>query len=344
MGKANILFLADTHLGFDLPLRPRIQRRRRGPDFFANYKASLDIALRGEVDCVVHGGDLFYRSRIPAELVFRAFEPLLNVADTGVPVFIVPGNHERSRIPFELLTKHPNVHIFDRPRTFIANLGGIRLAFSGFPFVRDRVRDSFDSILTETGWGEVDADGSFLCVHQSFEGATVGPSDYVFRRGPDVIRGRDIPKGFLAILSGHIHRSQVLEFDLAGHPLAAPIIYPGSIERTSFAEREETKGFFVIEVASDCKSEVSMNSVAFKKLKARPMRVVHLGANEPDLLASMQEKLARLPKDSVVKVVVSGPLAEGSRLPAAKVRELSPASMNVSVVFPDARVRDAERR
>ena len=30
-----ILFLADTHLGYDLPFRPRIKRRRRGPEFFA---------------------------------------------------------------------------------------------------------------------------------------------------------------------------------------------------------------------------------------------------------------------------------------------------------------------
>jgi DNA repair exonuclease SbcCD nuclease subunit len=30
-----VLLLADTHLGFDLPSRPRSERRRRGPDFFA---------------------------------------------------------------------------------------------------------------------------------------------------------------------------------------------------------------------------------------------------------------------------------------------------------------------
>jgi hypothetical protein len=26
-----VLLLADTHLGFDLPLRPRVDKRRRGP-------------------------------------------------------------------------------------------------------------------------------------------------------------------------------------------------------------------------------------------------------------------------------------------------------------------------
>jgi hypothetical protein len=30
MGIIRILLMADTHLGFDLPFRPRIKRRRRG--------------------------------------------------------------------------------------------------------------------------------------------------------------------------------------------------------------------------------------------------------------------------------------------------------------------------
>ena len=66
MGMIRILFLADTHLGFDYPFRPRVQRRRRGPDFFRNFDLALQPAHRGEVDLVVHGGDIFYRSKIPA--------------------------------------------------------------------------------------------------------------------------------------------------------------------------------------------------------------------------------------------------------------------------------------
>jgi DNA repair exonuclease SbcCD nuclease subunit len=95
MGIVRILFLADTHLGFDLPFRPRIQRRRRGVDFFDNFETALKPALNAEVDCVVHGGDIFYRSKVPARLVEMVFEPLKQVADSGVPVYLVPGNHER---------------------------------------------------------------------------------------------------------------------------------------------------------------------------------------------------------------------------------------------------------
>ncbi len=58
-----VLLLADTHLGFDLPWKPRVERRRRGPDFFANYRRALAPARRGEVDLVVHGGDVLFGSK-----------------------------------------------------------------------------------------------------------------------------------------------------------------------------------------------------------------------------------------------------------------------------------------
>ena len=87
--------LADTHIGLDYPLQPCIDRRRRGYDFLNNFRLALQPALQREVDLVVHGGDLFDRSRVPEALVQIALEPLLEVAASGVPVFLVPGNHER---------------------------------------------------------------------------------------------------------------------------------------------------------------------------------------------------------------------------------------------------------
>lgn len=43
--RIRVLLLADTHLGFDLPLSPRVDRVRRGPDFFANTRRALEPAL-----------------------------------------------------------------------------------------------------------------------------------------------------------------------------------------------------------------------------------------------------------------------------------------------------------
>gem|GEM_PF-5129920 len=99
---ARLLLVADTHIGFDQPPRPRIERRRRVHDFLANFERALEPAMNGLVDAVIHGGDLFFRSKVGAGLVEQAMQRLIAVARHGVPVFLVPGNHERSRIPLHL--------------------------------------------------------------------------------------------------------------------------------------------------------------------------------------------------------------------------------------------------
>ena len=147
MDLVRILCLSDTHLGFDQPLRPRIERRRRGPDFFSNYHRALRPAFEKRVHCVIHGGDVLYRSKVPPGLVAEAFEPLKEVASSGIPVYIVPGNHERSEIPYGLLTKHPNIFIFNRPRSFGLNFGSRLLLLCGFPFYRGDIRSNFNSVL-----------------------------------------------------------------------------------------------------------------------------------------------------------------------------------------------------
>ena len=340
-GFVRVLLLADTHLGFDLPFRPRVQRRRRGDDFFANTELALQPALRGEVDLVVHGGDLLYRSRVPPALVEMAMAPLVRVASGGTPVFLVPGNHERSRIPLHLWARHPNLHIFDEPRTFLCPLAAGSVALSGWPFVRD-VAGRFRLLVNQTGFGTVSADAHLLCIHQTVEGAQVGPSDYTFRRGPDIVRGKEIPPGLDAVMAGHIHRAQVLERDLAGRPLAAPVIYPGSVERTAFAERKEVKGYAIVTIGLPAAGVSRPVTAQFVPLPARPMEVLTCVPDSADpnlLFARLEKQLSALHPDAVVRVELQGAHAAAARavLSAARLRQLAPSSMNVELAPERAR-------
>jgi len=328
-----ILLVADTHLGYDLPTRPRIERRRRGHDFLANFMLALQPALGGDVDLVVHGGDLFDRSQVPAAVVDLALAPLVRVADRGIPVYIVPGNHERSRIPLHLWSAHPNIHIFDRPRTFVYSGRHGSLALVGFPFAR-RIRDRLAALLREASEVAALADASLLCMHQTVEGSRVGPGDYTFREGPDVIRGLDIPPGFDAVLCGHIHRRQVLTQDLQQCPLAAPVIYPGSVERASFAERAEEKGYAVVTIETS--GEPPPVRVSFEPLPARPMVSLELeppAADRRAIAGLLASRLCQLDPDSVVRIKLRGPYAAASlqSLNAAFLRELAPPTMNIAL-------------
>lgn len=333
-----ILFLADTHLGIDLPRRPRIERRRRGHDFFANFERTLQAARDLAVDAVVHGGDVFYRSRVPASLVQQGFLPLKRLADDGIPVYVVPGNHERSRIPFPALARHPGIHLFDRPRTFVAEWNGVRVALAGFPFERNGVRAAFRALLDGTQWERAGADVRLLCCHQCVEGATVGPQNYTFRSAADVIRGGDLPASLAAVLAGHIHRHQVLTTDLRGRPLPAPVIYPGSIERTAWAERGEEKGYVVLEAAPGGAGGV-LRRWTFHRLPARPMVIEEIRADGADgrtVRRLLAEVIGGAPPDAVLQIRVHGvPRPDGrGALRAASVRELAPATMNVEIARP----------
>jgi DNA repair exonuclease SbcCD nuclease subunit len=329
-----ILLLADTHLGFDLPVNPRVNRRRRGHDFQANFAMALQPALKGEVDLVVHGGDVFNRSRPPSSAVWQAFEPLKRVADRGVPVYVIPGNHERGRLPHLRFAQHAHIHIFDEPRTFVTTIRGVRVAIAGFPSERDEVRRRFSDLLAGTGHQEVEADLRLLCLHQCVEGATVGPADYTFTTAPDVIRAGDMPLGFAAVLSGHIHRHQVLTTDLRGRPLPAPVLYPGSIERTSIAEADEQKGYLIVEL----KREVERVGVTweFRALPARPLVRHELqldGLTATQVESSIRLLVANAPADAVISVRVAGPInPDVSRVLSANfLRELTPATMNLDL-------------
>ncbi len=328
-----VLFVSDTHLGFDLPSRPRIVRRRRGDDFFRNFERALQPAFDREVDAVVHGGDLLYRSRVPAWLVDAALAPLRRVASSGVPVLLVPGNHERARIPYPLLALHDGLHLFDRPRSIVLESRGLQVAFIGFPFTW-HVRDRFRATLADATRDLPPADVRVLCMHQCVEGATCGPANFTFRCGDDVVRSADLPADVAVTLSGHIHRHQVLRPARTG-----PVIYAGSVERTSFAEAPETKGYVLLELTSE-----GLATLEFRPLPARPMVAQSLsfdGLSASQSYDRVAEAIEATPDDAVVQIRVAD--TTPTSLTAAALRRLA-GNRNVTLVSGTWRAnRDRER-
>jgi exonuclease SbcD len=275
-----------------------------------------------------------YRSKVSPSLVRAALEPLLEVADTGVPVLLVPGNHERSALPYPLLASHQHLHVFDRARTFVVDVGDARVAAAGFPCERDRVRHRFSELVASTGAADAAADVRLLCLHQTVEGAAV--ENHIFRTGDDVIRGRDIPEGFAAVLCGHIHRAQVLTRGPAGQKSAVPVLYPGSVERTSFAERHEPKGFMILEFEPDAEAGGRLVRWELRELPTRPMAIVTIDASSLDAVAledGLRREIGRLPDDAVVQVRITGELsgAAAEALRAENVRRIHPPSMTVTL-------------
>ncbi len=316
------MVFGDTHLGFDSAVNARVERRRRGDDFDANFDRVLSYAKTTRADVLVHCGDFFHRSRVHASIVDGAFGRLAAVAAAGITVLIVPGNHDRSKLPSSLWLGHPNIHVFDRPKTVQVEVRGMSLAFGGFPFAWGDLRGKFPDILLETGFHQSDAAARFLCMHHTVSGATVGPSNFVFRGGRDVIQRRQLPAA-TAVLAGHIHRHQVLEGE------HCPVLYPGSTERTSFAEKDEPKGFLDLSVEETAESGVALDW-QFKKLPARPMVEIDVPASmgPAGLEKFLRDESTKVPTDAVVRLKSATPL-ETLGLTAAMLRSAFPATVNV---------------
>jgi DNA repair exonuclease SbcCD nuclease subunit len=265
-----------------------------------SYRRVLAHAAEGGVNLVIHAGDVFDMPNPSQRATFEAAQPLLELAAEGVPVLIVPGNHERSVIPASLLLAHPNIHIASAPGTWSFDIKGVRVCVAALPCLRRRSAERFPEALSATAWHRRWGDVNILAVHQTFESATCGPGDFRFRSGEDVIERDAIPDGFDYVAAGHVHRHQVLE---AEDPQGPPIVYAGSPDRISFAEKEEPKGCVI----------VSLNGKApehtFVEHPVRPMCAVPLDVTGLDHKQIVEESLARieaLPPEAVAALRLTG--------------------------------------
>ena len=245
-------------------------------------------------------------------------------------MFFVPGNHERSRLPASPIFHHQNFHLFDRPRSFSLEMEGMEVTWGGFPNIRHTVQKDFPSQLAKVGYDRESEALKILCMHQSIEDAVVGVQNYTFRRGPDVVGREQFPDYLDLVLSGHIHRQQVLR-----SRTGTPLLYSGSIERTSFAERLETKGFFILNLA---RNNIDWE---FRSLPARAMHEWTLPPNildKENLINAIHDQAGKIPSDAIFRIR-SGVEKQLEILKITDLRNELPDSMNVELLPPAGTTR-----
>ncbi len=295
-----ILHLADSHIGVDLPARPRKKMPRRGEEIIDSYHRACRMALAHEVDLVIHAGDVFDLPTPSSAAIHAAAQPLLDLAVAGIPVFIIPGNHERSCLPESLLWSHANITVVTEPLTRSYRLNGNTVAISGFPCVRRESAGAFAGTLDATGWSSARADLHVLVAHQTFASAVCGPADYRFRSGDNVIDRDAVPDGFDYVAAGHVHRHQIIT---AHNAAETPIVYAGSPDRIAFAERGEPKGAVLV------RGEGDRLVPEFLAHDVRPMEVIPLdvtGLKRGPLLDAILGQLLALPEECYVLLRLTG--------------------------------------
>jgi DNA repair exonuclease SbcCD nuclease subunit len=128
----------------------------------------------------------------------------------------------------------------------------------------------------------------------------------------------------------------VLTADLRRRTVRTPVLYPGSVERTSFAEMDEPKGYMVVTVGTNGASW------EFRRLPVRPMvrrelRADSLSADALD--GAIRDIVSEAPADAVLSIRIGGVVSEDKAavLSAKRIRGIAPQSMNVEIVVEEWR-------
>lgn len=243
-----ILVFSDPH--FDN--HQAFERIEKEDSEFAGCNSRMLVLLRAAqraykyayergIHTVVVPGDIFHRRGIVPVPVFNAVAKTMERArdEFDIQTFVIPGNHDfvdrHARFAdqgLHALYSLAGATVIHEP-SIVRNEGGKHwLAF--IPYTGDREAWLEAAKLhAKTG-----APGqTILFAHQSFDGAKVGPHEYVMREG---INPSQVPEGFAALISGHYHLHQTIE----GVPNA---FYVGGLAQHNFGERDYTPGWLVID-------------------------------------------------------------------------------------------------
>lgn len=266
-----LLAVADTHFGYETG-KSAEARRFTFDSMFNAFEEIIAIAKKQNVDAILHAGDFFNRSIPRKKVVISAYELIERIILEEIDFLVIPGNHERAKLPESLLSYHKRSHFFSK----LSKVDLDQCSILGFPFIRNNPQSIAEKI-NKMLHNESKKPTIVLC-HQLFEGATFGPHQFVFRKQHGAINITSAFQEVSLIITGHIHRAQTL-FD-------GFVVYPGSIERTSFVEVIEPKGYLIIDIESN------FIKVQFHTLTSLSMDVFELPIYNTDLdYSSLQSKI-----------------------------------------------------
>ncbi len=273
-----VLHLTDTHLGHVQRVTGSPRGWVRHCDHVAAMQRALDVARSGDVDAVLHTGDLFNRSRPPQKIIAEAAEILCDLA-RQLPVVVIPGNHDRRGLRRYIPHAIPGLHVVDAPAAI--DVGSVRIGCIPYR------RRATDWATAAKKLGKVD----LIATHQAFHGVRIPPG-FTFRAGvqDDTIGEQHIPPAARWIACGHIHPRQVVRVG------DAQVVHPGSTERTAFSERDQTKGYAIWTFDRTI-------SWRFVDLHSRPMALIRwiedLGRAQPGTLIRLGPEVQHL-RDAVI--------------------------------------------
>ncbi len=311
-----LLHTADIHLGITTYGRidPETGLNTRLLDFRRSFEVMVERALAEHVDCFLFAGDA-YRTADPTPTEQKIFADCLRpLADAGIPMVMLVGNHDHP-VTFGKASAldifghlRGTVHLFGRPSLAVipTRSGPLQLLALPWPirsmflsrtenrrkapdelrafieelyvrYVRNAVRSIRRRQHVEGGALAPEAP-TVLAAHVTVQGARLAGSERtsLIAHEPKFSVGQLALDPIDYVALGHIH-----QYQNRNEEGAPPVVYSGSIERVSFKEWNERKGFVLVEIdtsGKDSSGEAKRTTWQHVETPARPFVAVAVDA------------------------------------------------------------------
>jgi len=254
-----IAFTADWHIGVSTHSTNKVGIPSRTQDSIDSVNKIINKAKDLNCDTFIVGGDLFHHSNPRPAFIFEAVKLLQYANRMFEDIIVISGNHDPMPLnggvgSIGLLTNMndiPHNRMYEEDADLLITKREEKVHLSIRPYQKKtQVMEKPMSLDNEAP--------IIMIAHHHFQGAVVGSETRMLAGGVSVIEELD---GVSLILSGHIHKPQHIKT-----PKGVSVLYPGSPARFYFSDRDDTKGFWVIETEGK-----SVNNLDFIEIENRPM-------------------------------------------------------------------------
>lgn len=318
-----LLHTADIHLGSNTYGRidAATGLNTRLLDFKRSFDFMVQRALEEDIDVFLFCGDA-YRTADPTPTQQQTFaECLKPVADRGIPIVMIVGNHDHP-VSFGKASAidifsyvDGDVHVFRRPDVAIIQTKSGPLQLIALPWpIRSmllsreehrkktptEIREFIEATYTDFVQRAVEnldrTLPTVLAAHLTVRGAEMAGSERtsLIAHEPTFGVGQLALDGIDYVALGHIHRYQD-----RNQGFEPPVVYCSSIERISFKEWDDRKGFVLVDIEKE--NGRKKTRYTFVDTPARKFIPIQVDArNTPDPTERILQAIAKESTDDAI--------------------------------------------
>jgi exonuclease SbcD len=257
-----LVHCSDMHLDKNFNISNLARAQERKDDLSKNFSTAVEYAIKNKPDLFLISGDVFDRYSPSNSARVFVTQRVRQLKEAGIQVFIVGGNHDvpkfgSQHLAVDVLASAGLATVFSKSDAMekqVVEINGRKVCVAGKSYF-----SRFESENPLHGCKiPIEGDYNILMIHASLQGLNVVSSipEMAFQ---NPFRPGDIAQGLNYLALGHFHNHFEREHE------GCKIVNPGSIEKLSWGELNDEKGFVWAEL------DGSDASLEFIRLETRPM-------------------------------------------------------------------------